>query len=57
MSSQKQWHRARREYIETIYEAQAEAKHYKARCEWLERRPPWWKPWAVRKWKEEAHHD
>lgn len=28
-------------------------RDYLRYCAWLERRPPWWKFWAVRKWKGE----
>ena len=49
MSSQKQWHRARYE----IHKAWDTAERYRVRCKWLERRPPWWRFRALRRWKAE----
>lgn len=53
MSSQKQWHRARAGVMDTVRQLRREADFWHERVTWLERRPPWWKFWAVRKWKGE----
>ncbi len=53
MSSQKQWHRARKT-LGNYLDAMAENKALRERIAYLERRPPWWKPWAVRKWRMEG---
>ena len=51
MSSQKQWHRARAGVMGIVRELRREADFWHDRAVWLERRPPWWKFWAVRQWK------
>lgn len=52
MSSQKQWHRIRKALYD-YQDVRDENNALRARLVWLERRPPWWKFWAVRKWKGE----
>lgn len=52
MSSQKQWKRTRNfERFDRFCDLNALVDEQRARITWLQRRPPWWKFWAVRKWK------
>ena len=55
MSSQKQCHRIRAMFAD-YWDMKAENKALRMRVAYLERRPPWWKPWAVKKWKAEDDH-
>lgn len=52
MSSQKQCHRLRRAF-KWVDEVAEESVHLQERIAWLEHRPPWWKFWAMRKWRKE----